>query len=154
YGFQFAGLVGDLKIGGKVAWNKGTLVGAQHLEEIVGKLLVQHFSVIDGIEQGRHFTRGGDVLAALLGGLKVHHFAAQASVGQAERVEHGVDVLHAHTVDEYVGGGVIADGHRHGGQIAEGDAGDSGREAVHDVAIGDQVGGLHGVEISELELAL
>ncbi len=153
-GFECTGLVGDFQIGGQVAGNPGTLVGAQHFEEVGGRFFVQELAVVDGIEQGHHFVRSGDVFAAFFRGLQVHHFAAQAGVGEAERVEHGVHVLHADAVDQDVGRGVVADCDHHRGQVAQGDARYAGRQSVHDVAVGDQVGRLHGVEIGELELAL
>ena len=51
-------------------------------------------------------------------------------------------LCHADAVDQDVGGGVVADRDHHGGKIAQGDAGDAGRETTHDVAVGDEIGGL------------
>ncbi len=116
--------------------------------------LFQHLAAVDGVEQHHHFPRRRDILSALLGGFEVHHFPAQPGMGQAERVEHGVDVRHADAVDEDIGRGVVADCDHHGGEIAQRDARDAWSQSVHDVAVGNKVGRLHGVEIRQLELAL
>ena len=106
------------------------------------------------VEQGHHFARSRDVLAAFLRGLQIHHLAAQASVRKAERIEHGIHVLHADAVDEYVGRGVVADRDHHGRQIAQRDPRDAWCKPVHDVAVGNEVGSLHRVEIGQLQFAL
>ena len=51
-------------------------------------------------------------------------------------------------------GGVVADGDHHGGEVAQRDAGYAGRQTVHDVAVGNEIRGLHRVEVGELQLAL
>ncbi len=66
-------------------------------------------------------------------------------MGETKRIKHGVDILHAEAIDEHIGSGVIADRDHHGGEIAQSNASDAGCEAAHDIAVGDQIGGLHGV---------
>jgi len=145
HGFQLAGLVRDLEVGGQVARDKGSLIRAQHLKEIGSCLFVQKLAVIDGIEQRHHFAWTGNILPALLRGLQVHHLAAQARVGEAKRVKHGIDILHADSIDEHVRCGIIADGDHHRRQIAQRKPRDAGREPSHDVAVGNQIGRLHGI---------
>ena len=69
-------------------------------------------------------------------------------------LKEGVHVVHADAVDEHVGGGVVADGNHHGREIAQRDPRHARREAVHDVAVLHQIGGINGVEVREVQLAL
>src|SRR5215472_8534859 len=137
--FQFAGLVGGTNVVGQAASECGVFVRAEHLQQLVRGLLVDDLGAVDGFEQLHQLARRGDVFAAFFGGVDIHHFATQPGLVQAERIQHGVDVFHAHAIDQDIGGAVVADGNDHGGEVAVGDAGDTGREPAHDVAIGDEI---------------
>ena len=73
---------------------------------------------------------------------------------QTLTIQHGVHVLHAGPIDQYIGCAVVTYRHHHGGQVAQGEPRDTGREPQHDVAAGDQVVLAHSVFIHQLELAL
>ncbi len=51
-------------------------------------------------------------------------------------------------------GGIVADGNHHRGQVAQREARDARGQSAHDVAVGNEIGRLHRVQIGELELAL
>src|SRR5208282_476844 len=154
HAFERAGLVGDLQIFGKIARDPTVLVGGEDFEEIVGHLFVQNLATVERFEQAQHLVGGGDIFAAFGGGFDIHHLAAQAGVAQPLRGQEGVHVVHADAVDQDVGGGVVADRDHHGREVAQRDPGNAGREAVHDVAVLHQVGGVDGVEVRELQFAL
>src|SRR5208283_2495678 len=152
--FELAGLVGDLQIVGEIARDKTVFVGGEDLEEIGGHLLVQNLAAVERFEQLRHLAGRGDIFAAFGGGFHIHHLAAQAGIAQSLRVQEGIHVLHADAVDEDVGGGVVADGDHHGRKVAQRDPGDTRREAAHDVAVLDEIGGVDGVKVRKLQFAL
>src|SRR5215470_7732328 len=53
-----AWLVSDFQTLGKIARNPAVLVCTQHSEEINGHLLVQHFPLIELLQQRHHLARG------------------------------------------------------------------------------------------------
>src|ERR1700761_1056957 len=72
---------------------------------------------------------------------------------QAETLHQLIHIFHAHPVNQYIGGGVVADSNHHSGEVAVGNTCDSRCESAHDVAVGNQVGCIHRVGIFEFELA-
>jgi hypothetical protein len=145
HAFERSRLVRAFHIGRQVAGNPRLLVRAEHLEEVRCSFFVQHFVVINGIEQQHHLPWRRNIFAPLLGSIEVHHLAPQASVLQAQSIKHGIDVVHPHAVDQNIRGRIVADRHHHRGKISKCDAGNAGRESAHDVAVGDEIVGLNSV---------
>src|SRR5581483_7810822 len=96
----------------------------------------------------------GDVFPAFGGSFNIHHLAAQASMGQAECIHQRIYVVHSNPVDQNIGGGVVADRHHHGGEVAIRDTRYAGSEAEHDRTVGHHVGRVDGINVGQLQLAL
>src|SRR5262245_25956076 len=129
-------------------------MNGEKIEEIFCELFIENFAAVENFEEPGDFVGSGDVFAAFCSGFDVHHFAAKAGVSQAEGVEKGIDVVHADSIDEDVGHGIVGDGDHKGGNVAKSEFCYARSKSAGDAAAADKVGFLESVDFVEIKFAL